>query len=153
MGLSRNKVAVSEGAAGSPPFYGEQADFHGSVGRWVQRTYRVSVWNFCCSVFRDQGNGHWKEEEPRARKGKRGCSSAGRAPALQAGGHGFDSHHLHHFSRRATLWLSLKNDRDFRQSEPTPISQEIGMMCAIENCGEAETICAHLGSDSHHLHR
>ena len=32
MGLSRNKVAVSEGAAGSPPFYGEQADFHGSVG-------------------------------------------------------------------------------------------------------------------------
>ena len=23
MGLSRNKVAVSEGAAGSPPFYGE----------------------------------------------------------------------------------------------------------------------------------
>ena len=25
MGLSRNKVAVSEGAAGSPPFYGELA--------------------------------------------------------------------------------------------------------------------------------
>ena len=25
-----------------------------------------------------------------------GCSSAGRAPALQAGGHGFESHHLHH---------------------------------------------------------
>ena len=24
MGLSRNKVAVSEGAAGSPPFYGDQ---------------------------------------------------------------------------------------------------------------------------------
>ena len=24
MGLSRNKVAVSEGAAGSPPFYGEK---------------------------------------------------------------------------------------------------------------------------------
>ena len=27
MGLSRNKVAVSEGAAGSPPFYGE-SEFH-----------------------------------------------------------------------------------------------------------------------------
>ena len=27
---------------------------------------------------------------------KWGCSSAGRAPALQAGGHGFESHHLHH---------------------------------------------------------
>ena len=26
MGLSRNKVAVSEGAAGSPPFYGERED-------------------------------------------------------------------------------------------------------------------------------
>ena len=26
MGLSRNKVAVSEGAAGSPPFYGERDD-------------------------------------------------------------------------------------------------------------------------------
>ena len=25
MGLSRNKVAVSEGAAGSPPFYGESS--------------------------------------------------------------------------------------------------------------------------------
>jgi len=24
LGLSRNKVAVSEGAAGSPPFYGER---------------------------------------------------------------------------------------------------------------------------------
>ena len=26
MGLSRNKVAVSEGAAGSPPFYGERGE-------------------------------------------------------------------------------------------------------------------------------
>ena len=31
---------------------------------------------------------------------KRGCSSAGRAPALQAGGHGFEPHHLHQSSRR-----------------------------------------------------
>ena len=27
MGLSRNKVAVSEGAAGPPPFYGERDGF------------------------------------------------------------------------------------------------------------------------------
>ena len=34
---------------------------------------------------------------PQERKGpRRGCSSVGRAPALQAGGHGFESHHLHH---------------------------------------------------------
>ena len=29
MGLSRNKVAVSEGAAGSPPFYGESTAYQG----------------------------------------------------------------------------------------------------------------------------
>ena len=29
-----------------------------------------------------------------------GCSSVGRAPALQAGGHGFESHHLH----QVTIW-------------------------------------------------
>ena len=32
----------------------------------------------------------------------RGCSSAGRAPALQAGGHRFDPVHLHHFRRLRT---------------------------------------------------
>ena len=33
-----------------------------------------------------------KEKEPQQTKW--GCSSVGRAPALQAGGHGFESHHL-----------------------------------------------------------
>ena len=33
-----------------------------------------------------------------------GCSSVGRAPALQAGGHGFESHHLH----QAILWIAMK---------------------------------------------
>ena len=31
---------------------------------------------------------------------RRGCSSVGRAPALQAGGHGFESHHLHQSGHR-----------------------------------------------------
>ena len=35
---------------------------------------------------------------------KWGCSSAGRAPALQAGGHGFESHHLHHGTQVPTKW-------------------------------------------------
>ena len=35
-----------------------------------------------------------------------GCSSAGRAPALQAGGHGFESHHLHQESERIPLGSS-----------------------------------------------
>ena len=36
-----------------------------------------------------------KAKEKTERTLRWGCSSAGRAPALQAGGHGFDSHHLH----------------------------------------------------------
>ena len=91
MGLSRNKVAVSEGAAGSPPFYGDRDRMsrfcHTSRrGRYTEGWVRI----FCCSIFRDR---QWslKKKEPVVW----GCSSVGRAPALQAGGHGFESHHLH----------------------------------------------------------
>ena len=51
MGLSRNKVAVSEGAAGSPPFYGECVTPQ-------TRELRIFDWfderpkNDCCSIFR-----------------------------------------------------------------------------------------------------
>ena len=34
---------------------------------------------------------------------KWGCSSVGRAPALQAGGHEFESHHLHEALSHARL--------------------------------------------------
>ena len=37
-----------------------------------------------------------KAKEKTERTLRWGCSSAGRAPALQAGGQGFDSPHLHH---------------------------------------------------------
>ena len=64
MGLSRNKVAVSEGAAGSPPFYGETqvARLRGlsikrpdikiekNPKRMVERNCRES---FCCSILKD----------------------------------------------------------------------------------------------------
>ena len=59
MGLSRNKVAVSEGAAGSPPFYGEsgRALRRSSVFGNRQKpfderfcTYRARS---CCSIFGD----------------------------------------------------------------------------------------------------
>ena len=80
MGLSRNKVAVSEGAAGSPPFYGE-SEFHhaereeefvfgNSAGR-KSRTEtdlggiltderRTSGFEsrFCCSIVSDQEIDH-----------------------------------------------------------------------------------------------
>ena len=37
-----------------------------------------------------------------------GCSSAGRAPALQAGGHGFESHHLHQRIKPQSKWKKPK---------------------------------------------
>ena len=46
MGLSRNKVAVSEGAAGSPPFYGE-----GYPVITNRSTEGRSLENLCCSIF------------------------------------------------------------------------------------------------------
>ena len=125
MGLSRNKVAVSEGAAGSPPFYGEM------VGAQKATIYggSLEIEYICCSIFSDRGKhvvgavnaqgppvpipntevklcsaedtsletARENRSAPTPREGnlKRGCSSVGRAPALQAGGHGFESHHLH----------------------------------------------------------
>ena len=47
MGLSRNKVAVSEGAAGSPPFYGER-DSH------PKDDSRTEIDSICCSIFSDR---------------------------------------------------------------------------------------------------
>ena len=109
MGLSRNKVAVSEGAAGSPPFYGDR-DRHSAKAQWNDRSSKVENKN--------EKTHNW-QSRPRGADGIRcvlcsvrtsviqlsgtntitliwGCSSAGRAPALQAGGQGFDSLHLHH---------------------------------------------------------
>ena len=40
--------------------------------------------------------GHLFSQETRKRSRKRGYSSAGRAPALQAGGHRFEPDYLHH---------------------------------------------------------
>ena len=158
MGLSRNKVAVSEGAAGSPPFYGERAicqtailrrvlisriqnktkdeRFPSKKGRKllfnfqgprflkkkqsVLQTQRVHPFPFrtrklssavakilygrlygkivqCRHKRRGRSNPSLTSKKWRKQTTfiKWGCSSAGRAPALQAGGHGFESHHLH----------------------------------------------------------
>ena len=97
MGLSRNKVAVSEGAAGSPPFYGDTALAAGAAQGHIEvepkpKGGRIEM----CARFvlalvvQFSGSNPFFKRNP-----IRGCSSAGRAPALQAGGHGFDSHHLH----------------------------------------------------------
>ena len=62
MGLSRNKVAVSEGAAGSPPFYGERAINRKVLLRSLQIEYiQLTIdgdsklrESKCCSIFKDQ---------------------------------------------------------------------------------------------------
>ena len=58
----------------------------------------------------------------------RGCSSAGRAPALQAGGHGFESHHLHQAKQKfrseifaMRKWNLPKASEIFRQKTKSEI--------------------------------
>ena len=52
-----------------------------------------------CLILRVRVNLKKEEYETSKMYGPtRGCSSAGRAPALQAGGHRFDPVHLHHYS-------------------------------------------------------
>ena len=59
MGLSRNKVAVSEGAAGSPPFYGEsnlaEINCRAEIERETKTTDRDEcvIKIACCSIFRN----------------------------------------------------------------------------------------------------
>ena len=134
MGLSRNKVAVSEGAAGSPPFYGDHEIFsRRSRSRFDERSFKRARTELL--LFNFQGSEAKKfvmifEKETRM---IRGCSSAGRAPALQAGGHGFDSHHLHQSSQREdylfTIHFSLftKREREVNEramEEPIPNERE-----------------------------
>ena len=105
MGLSRNKVAVSEGAAGSPPFYGESSQVEIPRDKFERETITVHLTNrtekrntsmsgseLSQSLFDFQG----PIRNPEKLKKLRGCSSVGRAPALQAGGQEFESLHLHH---------------------------------------------------------
>ena len=65
MGLSRNKVAVSEGAAGSPPFYGDSEPNLTEIKLRTRSQIRTNqdemcmrlaeLWKvFCCSIIRVQ---------------------------------------------------------------------------------------------------
>ena len=104
MGLSRNKVAVSEGAAGSPPFYGDREALRKDASyNWFQinrnEKRKIEINRVSDLLFNFQGLKPEKNRIQRVVKTAgviRGCSSDGRAPALQAGGQGFDSPHLHH---------------------------------------------------------
>ena len=58
MGLSRNKVAVSEGAAGSPPFYGERVTDQKvllySLTKNKRFDEKIKNLTECCSIFSDE---------------------------------------------------------------------------------------------------
>ena len=86
MGLSRNKVAVPEGAAGTPPFWRECLD-KGSKKKVGFETLRLLVLR---TLFYG------------------GLAQLARAPALQAGGQRFESVILHH-SDALDYALSIKN--------------------------------------------
>ena len=57
MGLSRNKVAVSEGAAGSPPFYGESGVRNYTVFQTEKKTDGDSSMNPNAAVVQFSGTG------------------------------------------------------------------------------------------------
>ena len=61
-----------------------------------------------------------------------GCSSVGRAPALQAGGHEFESHHLHLVS----LIIKKELEKPFDSKENQNRKQRKGEATDwyIENC-------------------
>ena len=63
--------------------------------------------------------GHSKKEEPQLW----GCSSAGRAPALQAGGHGFDPHHLH----QPTVSAAIIDNGSCERNAYGPMAREATM--------------------------
>ena len=67
-------------------FFERKELLDGGVAQLEEHQARVSGWSSGL-------DSRWDTTSPKLW----GCSSAGRAPALQAGGHGFDSHHLHHF--------------------------------------------------------
>ena len=62
MGLSRNKVAVSEGAAGSPPFYGDRGKFSRTYRSRMTRPDRASA-EYGTFVVQFSGTGMVFEKE------------------------------------------------------------------------------------------
>ena len=95
-------------------------DFHGSVIRVNDEDLSTDSASTDLLLFNLQGSDRESGRSLKENKAtrKRGCSSAGRAPALQAGGHGFESHHLHH--RSIQIERPLKEDtREGRWEEST----------------------------------
>ena len=69
-----------------------------------------------------------------------GCSSAGRAPALQAGGHGFESHHLHQ--------TILKNNPNEVRISSVRISSQSDFTCGADITAEGNILAHSSGGQS-----
>ena len=65
---------------------------------------RETILSRCCLILRVQDPQKW-EAYPEEACGTWGCSSAGRAPALQAGGQEFDPPHLHQLFLKEESWF------------------------------------------------
>jgi hypothetical protein len=82
---------------------------------------------------------------------RRGCSSVGRAPALQAGGHRFDSVHLHHRVTSTTERMTPKRHsrgraRQRRHARPKSAGGEARRRARAHLCadrGEADLAIGH----------
>ena len=72
-------------------------DFHGQEeSRKLQSVRSLSTVRF--SRYKDLENGiEWETTTTSTEAETWGCSSVGRAPALQAGGQRFEPAHLHHY--------------------------------------------------------
>ena len=74
------------------------------------------------------------EKEQSRDRGKKalkwGCSSVGRAPALQAGGHGFESHHLHQPTTSAGKVEAAKSGPEFS----TTMGKQEGKQETVRQC-------------------
>ena len=114
-------------------------DFHGSVIRVETRSVNTQV---VYGSFVVQFSGIIGRDAMIFEKGKSpckwGCSSAGRAPALQAGGHGFEPHHLHQSavptpnSRGSTAKCCYFKPR----WEMHTASEQKGRECVVQRSGE-----------------
>ena len=74
-----------------------------------------------------------------------GCSSVGRAPALQAGGHGFESHHLHQRTKSAFT------TRGSSEGNPKFIPDGIGSLRSKQGTRVIHTRVRKMGKNQHRV--
>ncbi len=88
------KYGPENGPSGHVPV-GGSARGGNPLERGVERPKRVRQIRLRAAPCLSHSSGLSRAERGRVRTAARGCSSAGRAPALHAGGHRFESGHLH----------------------------------------------------------